>query len=63
VGNLFTLKAPQGSLLDVELEHVFLDGETGPTTSAGTVALGYVYALPLDGSTDAALPVGLVTTT
>jgi hypothetical protein len=63
VGNVFTLKAPQGSLIDVDLEHVFLDGEVGSTTPGATVALGYVYALPLDGSTDAAVPVGLVTTT
>jgi hypothetical protein len=62
-GNVFLLKAPQGSIIDIDLEHVLLDGESGPTTNAGTVAIGYFYAMPLDGSSDACQPVGLVTTT
>ncbi len=60
---MFTLKAPQGSLIDLDLEHVLLDGEIGPTTSVATAALGYVYGMPLDGSADNVQPVGLVTTT
>lgn len=63
VGNLFTCKVPQGGLVDVTLDLMFNDGDVGTTTPCATATLGAVYAMPLDGSADALLPVGLTTTT
>lgn len=64
VGNLFVLKAPQGSLVELDCDHIFLDGVSpGATTAAGIAAIGVVYAMPLDGSSDTCIPLGLNTTT
>lgn len=62
-GQLFVLKAPQGSLVEMDLEHVLLDGDSGQTTATAACGVGYVYAMPLDGASDTCIPLGLVTTT
>ncbi len=63
VGNLFTLKVPQGGIVDLHVDLMFNDGDVGTTTAVASGTLGAVYGMPLDGSADALLPVGLVTTT
>jgi len=63
VGNLFTLKVPQGGLVDLHVDLMFNDSDVGATTATATSTLGAVYAMPLDGSSDTMVPVGLVTTT
>ncbi len=63
IGDVFVLKVPQGGVVDLDLEHLILDGEVGGTTSTATSVLGQVYGMPLDGSADTMQPIGLVTTT
>ncbi len=61
---MFTLTAPTGSIIDVDVTGVLADTQaalTSYTVAAGT--LGAFYYLPLDGATDGYLPVSLGTTT
>ena len=61
---LFTLTAPTGSVIDVDV--TFLLNDSGAAASNYAVAagtLGTMYYPPLDGTTDRFLPVSLVTTT
>ena len=65
-GNLFTIVAPTGSIVDVELDQVLCD--QGSIADVATIAvaagvLGSLYYFPLDGTTDIFTPVSLNTTT
>jgi len=66
VGDLFTIVAPTGSIVDLEVDQVLCD--QGSTTDVATIAiasgnLGALYYFPLDGTTDQFTPVSLNTTT
>ncbi len=55
---------PQGTIIDVDITHYLADqGSAGVTYTVAAATLGVLYYLPLDGDTDAFLPVGLPTTT
>ncbi len=62
--NIMTITAPVGSIIDVKCTHVLLDtGAEGGTASVASAALGALYYLPLDGTSDKYVPVSLTTTT
>ncbi len=61
---MFTITAPAGSIIDVDVTHLLADTQAALTSygvAAGT--LGAYYYLPLDGTGDQFLPVSLGTTT
>jgi len=62
---MFILTAPVGSIVDVKLDYILWDTGTAPPVAyivaAGT--LGALYYTPLDGDSDAFVPVARVTTT
>jgi hypothetical protein len=50
-GNICTLLAPVGSIIDVHATHVFfMSGATGGAVTANPVVVGAYYYPPLDGS-------------
>ncbi len=62
-GNVFTIACSAKSVVDVQVEYIFLDGEAGTSVTVSTAAAGVVYFMPLDGSADNFQPIGGTTTT
>jgi hypothetical protein len=62
-GTIFRLACPIGAVIQVDLALIFNDGVTGAYQTVTVGSPGAVYGMPLDGTTDVLLPVGLVTTT
>ena len=59
----FTITAPSGSVIDVTLTLVVLDGAAGGTWTIASGTLGQVVYAPLDGDGDRFTPVSLTTAT
>ncbi len=56
--------APVGTIIDVLASHVLIDtGLAGFSYTVAAGTLGALYYLPLDGDSDAYIPVSLTTTT
>lgn len=60
---MFTIVAPTGSVVDVNVTYVLGDLTSGVATTVASATLGTMYYPPLDGATDLYLPVSLGTTT
>lgn len=55
--NLFTLSAPAGTVIDLEMELILSDtGASNASTTVTTALLGAVYYLPLDGTAGHQVP-------
>ena len=62
--NSMKITAPTGSVIDIHCTHTLYDAATNSETySVASGTVGALYYLPLDGSSDVFLPVGLQTTT
>ena len=62
--DMFTLTAPIASIIDVDITFVLNDtGSAGSTYSVASGVVGVLYYLPLDGTSDAYVPVSLNWTT
>ncbi len=62
-GSVFLIEGPQYTIVDLDLTYTLSNGSAGGTIAISTGVVGVLYFMPLDGSSDIWLPVGLVDTT